>query len=466
MKLYNTLTRKKEEFIPISKDEVKVYACGPTVYNFIHIGNARPMCVFDVLRRFLSYVGYNVKFIQNFTDVDDKIIKKAIEEKSDFLTVSKKYIEEYKKDASGLNVQNATLHPKATESISEMLEIIKKLMDKGFAYALPNGDVYFKTRAFKDYGKLSHQTIDDLQSGARIQVDESKEDPLDFALWKAAKPGEPFWESPWGNGRPGWHIECSAMASKYLGKNIDIHCGGQDLIFPHHENEIAQSECCFGTKFSNYWLHNGYINVDSKKMSKSLGNFFTVRDVAEKYGYEPIRYLMISSHYRNPINYSEEIIMQCAASLERLRTFRENLDFALKNASDKYNNKVDLEIYKNKFINAMNDDLNTADAIAAIFEMVKSVNTNVIQKNEFNKTFIKNTIELFDELCGVLGILYEKNNSNNSSISTQEIENLIKEREQARKEKNWARADEIRKELSSKNIVLEDTANGTKYTFK
>ena len=419
MKLYNTLTRKKEEFIPISKDEVKVYACGPTVYNFIHIGNARPMCVFDVLRRFLSYMGYNVKFIQNFTDVDDKIIKKSIEEKSDFLTVSKKYIEEYKKDASGLNVQNATLHPKATESISEMLEIIKKLMDKGFAYALPNGDVYFKTRAFKDYGKLSHQTIDDLQSGARIQVDEAKEDPLDFALWKAAKPGEPFWESPWGNGRPGWHIECSAMASKYLGKNIDIHCGGQDLIFPHHENEIAQSECCFGTKFSNYWLHNGYINVDSKKMSKSLGNFFTVRDVAKKYGYEPIRYLMISSHYRNPINYSEEIIMQCSASLERLRTFRENLDFALKNASDEYNNKVDLEIYKNKFINAMNDDLNTADAIAAIFEMVKSVNTNVIQKNEFNKTFIKNTIELFDELCGVLGILYDKDNLNNSSISIQ-----------------------------------------------
>lgn len=466
MKLYNTLTRKKEEFIPISKDEVKVYACGPTVYNFIHIGNARPMCVFDVLRRFLSYIGYNVKFVQNFTDVDDKIIKKAIEEKSDFLTVSKKYIEEYKKDAKGLNVQEATIHPKATENISEMLEIIKTLIDKGFAYALSNGDVYFKTRAFKDYGKLSHQTIDDLQSGARIQVDEAKEDPLDFALWKAAKPGEPFWESPWGKGRPGWHIECSAMASKYLGKNIDIHCGGQDLIFPHHENEIAQSECCFGTKFANYWLHNGYINVDSKKMSKSLGNFFTVRDVAEKYGYEPIRYLMISSHYRNPINYSEEIIMQCASSLDRLRNFRENLDFALKNSNDEFNNELDLNVYKNKFIDAMNDDLNTADALAAIFEMVKSVNTNVIQKNEFNKTFIENAIELFDELCGVLGILYEKNNMNSNSISTEEIENLIREREQARKEKNWARADEIRKELSSKNIILEDTASGTKYTFK
>lgn len=466
MKLYNTLTRKKEEFIPISKDEVKVYACGPTVYNFIHIGNARPMCVFDVLRRFLSYIGYNVKFVQNFTDVDDKIIKKAIEEKSDFLTVSKKYIEEYKKDAKGLNVQEATIHPKATENIYEMLEIIKMLIDKGFAYALSNGDVYFKTRAFKYYGKLSHQTIDDLQSGARIQVDEAKEDPWDFALWKAAKPGEPFWESPWGKGRPGWHIECSAMASKYLGKNIDIHCGGQDLIFPHHENEIAQSECCFGTKFANYWLHNGYINVDSKKMSKSLGNFFTVRDVAEKYGYEPIRYLMISSHYRNPINYSEEIIMQCASSLDRLRNFRENLDFALKNSNDEFNNELDLNVYKNKFIDAMNDDLNTADALAAIFEMVKSVNTNVIQKNEFNKTFIENAIELFDELCGVLGILYEKNNLSSNSISTQEIESLIKEREQARKEKNWARADEIRKELSSKNIILEDTASGTKYTFK
>lgn len=466
MKLYNTLTRKKEEFVPLSKDEVKIYSCGPTVYNFIHIGNARPMCVFDVLRRFLSYMGYNVKFIQNFTDVDDKIIKKSIEEKSDFLTVSKKYIEEYKKDAHGLNVQDATLHPKATENISEMLEIIKTLIDKDFAYALSNGDVYFKTRAFKDYGKLSHQTIDDLQSGARIQVDEAKEDPLDFALWKSAKPGEPYWESPWGKGRPGWHIECSAMASKYLGKSIDIHCGGQDLIFPHHENEIAQSECCFGTKFSNYWLHNGYINVDSKKMSKSLGNFFTVRDVAEKYGYEPIRYLMISSHYRNPINYSEDIIMQCASSLERLRNFRENLNFALKNASDSSNNKVDLEIYKTKFIDAMNDDLNTADALAAIFEMVKSVNTNVIQKNEFDKTFIRNTIDLFDELCGVLGILYEKNNLNSGLISTQDIENLIKEREQARKEKNWSRADEIRKELSSKNVILEDTASGTKYTFK
>ena len=466
MKLYNTLTRKKEEFIPINKDEVKIYACGPTVYNFIHIGNARPICVFDVLRRYLKYIGYNVKFVQNFTDVDDKIIKKAKEDNSDFLTVSEKYIDEYKKDAGGLNVLPATYHPKATENIAEMIKIVQNLIDKGFAYALPNGDVYFKTRTFKDYGKLSHQTIDDLQSGARIQIDESKKDPLDFALWKAAKPGEPFWESPWGKGRPGWHIECSAMASEYLGKTIDIHCGGQDLIFPHHENEIAQSECCFGTKFANYWLHNGYINVDSKKMSKSLGNFFTVRDIAQKYGYEPIRYLMISSHYRNPVNYSEEIIAQCAASLERLRNFRENLDFALKNANDEIGNEINLSIYKNKFLDAMNEDLNTADALGVIFEMVRTVNTEVIQKNKFNKTFIENLINLFDELCGVLGILYDKSRSSNNLITPQEIENLIKEREQARKDKNWARADEIREELSSKNIILEDTASGTKYTFK
>ncbi|MGN1043317.1 MAG: cysteine--tRNA ligase, partial [Acutalibacteraceae bacterium] len=463
---YNTLTRKKEEFIPINKDEVKIYACGPTVYNFIHIGNARPICVFDVLRRYLNYIGYNVKFVQNFTDVDDKIIKKAKEDNSDFLTVSEKYIDEYKKDAGGLNVLPATYHPKATENIAEMIKIVQNLIDKGFAYALPNGDVYFKTRTFKDYGKLSHQTIDDLQSGARIQIDESKKDPLDFALWKAAKPGEPFWESPWGKGRPGWHIECSAMASEYLGKTIDIHCGGQDLIFPHHENEIAQSECCFGTKFANYWLHNGYINVDSKKMSKSLGNFFTVRDIAQKYGYEPIRYLMISSHYRNPVNYSEEIIAQCAASLERLRNFRENLDFALKNANDEIGNEINLSIYKNKFIDAMNEDLNTADALGVIFEMVRTVNTEIIQKNKFNKTFIENLINLFDELCEVLGILYDKNRSSNNLITPQEIENLIKEREQARKDKNWARADEIREELSSKNIILEDTASGTKYTFK
>ena len=295
MKLYNTFTNKKEEFIPIEKNKAKIYACGPTVYNYIHVGNSRPICVFDVLRRYLKYVGYDVTFVQNFTDVDDKIIKKAIEEKSDFLTVSKKYIEEYKKDAKGLNIKEANFHPKATENIDEIIRIIKLLIDKKFAYSLPNGDVYFSTRSFKDYGKLSGQTIDDLRSGARIQIDELKKDPLDFALWKAAKPGEPYWESPWGKGRPGWHIECSAMAGRYLGKTIDIHCGGQDLIFPHHENEIAQSECANGVKFANYWLHNGYINVNSQKMSKSLGNFFTVREIAEKYGYEPIRYLMISS---------------------------------------------------------------------------------------------------------------------------------------------------------------------------
>ena len=329
MKLYNTYSRKKEIFKPLNPPEVLIYACGPTVYNFIHIGNARPLCVFDVLRRYLEYKGYKVTYVQNFTDVDDKIINKAISNKSDFSAISEKYIKEYEKDAVGLNIKKATYHPRATENINEIIKIISGLINKGFAYALDNGDVYFKTRKFENYGKLSNQTIDELQSGARIHIDEAKNDPLDFALWKAAKPGEPFWESPWGKGRPGWHIECSAMVQKYLGKTIDIHCGGQDLIFPHHENEIAQSECFTGIKFANYWIHNGYINVDSKKMSKSLNNFFTVREIAQKYGYEPIRYLMISSHYRSPINYSEEVIVQCKSALERLYTFKENLEFIL-----------------------------------------------------------------------------------------------------------------------------------------
>lgn len=467
MKLYNTFTNKKEEFIPIEKNKAKIYACGPTVYNYIHVGNSRPICVFDVLRRYLKYVGYDVTFVQNFTDVDDKIIKKAIEEKSDFLTVSKKYIEEYKKDAKGLNIKEANFHPKATENIDEIIKIIKLLIDKKFAYSLPNGDVYFSTRSFKDYGKLSGQTIDDLRSGARIQIDELKKDPLDFALWKAAKPGEPYWESPWGKGRPGWHIECSAMAGRYLGKTIDIHCGGQDLIFPHHENEIAQSECANGVKFANYWLHNGYINVNSQKMSKSLGNFFTVREIAEKYGYEPIRYLMISSHYRSPINFSEEIIMQCKSALERLYTFEENLSFAIKNAedSDDLQNPINLKGYKNKFIEEMDDDLNTADALGVIFEYVKEVNLKVLSKSNTNKKALEEILSLFHEMTDVLGILYNAK-SNNNSLDVNEIESLIKEREIARQEKNWKRADEIRDELKSKNVIIEDTAKGTKYSIK
>ena len=468
MKIYNTLTNKKQEFVPIEEGKAKIYACGPTVYNYIHVGNSRPICVFDVLRRYLEYVGYDVTFVQNFTDVDDKIIKKAIEEKSDFITVSEKYIEEYKKDAKGLNIREATVHPKATENIDEIIKIISELITKGHAYAVKNGDVYFSTRSFKEYGKLSGQTIDDLQSGARIKVGEIKKDPLDFALWKAAKEGEPYWESPWGNGRPGWHIECSAMAGKYLGKTIDIHCGGQDLIFPHHENEIAQSECCNGVVFSHYWMHNGYINVNSQKMSKSLGNFFTVREIAEKYGYEPIRYLMIASHYRSPINFSEEIILQCKSALERLYKFRENLEFAIKNAGEG-TEKVEFDItgYKNRFIEKMDDDLNTADALGVIFEYVKDVNMNIISKSErVGKAVLTDILDMFNELTGVLGILYADKTRKDESISEAEIKVLINERNLARKEKNWKRADEIRDELKSKNVIIEDTPQGTKYTIK
>lgn len=467
MKFYNTLTKKKQEFIPVEEGKVKIYACGPTVYNYIHVGNSRPICVFDVLRRYFEYIGYDVTFVQNFTDIDDKIIKKAIEENSDFLSVSKKYIEEYKKDAKGLNIREASYHPKATENINEIIQIIENLISKGHAYALENGDVYFSTRSFKEYGKLSGQTIDDLQSGARIKVDESKKDPLDFALWKSAKPGEPYWESPWGKGRPGWHIECSAMARKYLGKTIDIHCGGQDLIFPHHENEIAQSECCNGVEFSHYWLHNGYINVNSQKMSKSLGNFFTVREIAEKYGYEPIRYLMISSHYRSPINFSEEIILQCKSALERLYNFRENLKFAIKNASNSGKNlEFNINNYKNRFIEAMNDDLNTADALGVIFEYVRDVNMNVLAKGDCGVEFLNKILELFNELTNVLGILYGGVDDSEKTISEDEINALIEERNIARKEKNWKRADEIRDELKSKNVIIEDTPQGTKYSFK
>ena len=464
MKIYNTLTRQKEELKTIEPGKVKIYACGPTVYNYIHIGNSRPACVFDVLRRYLEYRGYEVQFVQNFTDVDDKIIKKANEENTDYLTISEKFIKEYKTDAKGLNIREATVHPRATENINEIIEIVKNLIEKGHAYALDNGDVYFRTSSFKDYGKLSHQPLEELEAGARISVDEIKEDPMDFALWKSAKPGEPYWESPWGKGRPGWHIECSAMAGKYLGKTIDIHCGGQDLIFPHHENEIAQSECSNGVEFSHYWMHNGYINVDNRKMSKSLNNFFTVRDVANVYGYEAIRYLMLASHYRSPINYSSDIMEQCKASLLRLHNCRDNLDFALENCGEISGNEIKLvsqpNTYRDRFIKAMDDDLNTADALAVLFDLAREINGN-LALNKSGKEEINNAITLFDEFCNVLGIIEKEKTL---SID-EEVEELIKQRNEARKNKDYATADKIRDLLKSKNIVLEDTPLGVKWRF-
>ena len=462
MKVYNTLTRKKEELVPITPGEIKMYACGPTVYNYIHIGNARPLCIFDILRRYLEYRGYKVTFVQNFTDIDDKIIRRANEEHVDFSEISERYIKEFWTDADGLNVRHATVNPKATENIDAIIHIISTLIEKGYAYEA-QGDVYFSTEKFKDYGKFSHQPLEDLEAGARIMVGEVKREPMDFAVWKAAKPGEPAWDSPWGKGRPGWHIECSAMNWRYLGDTIDIHCGGQDLIFPHHENEIAQSECFTGKPFAHYWMHNGYINVDNVKMSKSLGNFFTVRDVAEKYGYEPIRYLLISAQYRSPINYSTDIIEQCISALNRLYICRDSLDFELKNASDAEHDGDRAIIdgfgkYRERFIDAMDDDLNTADAIASIFELVRDINTNVVGKTP-SKALVEGAISVFDELTGVLGLVYNRKTETLDS----DIEALIEARTNARKEKNWAEADRIRDQLKEMGIVLEDTAQGVKW---
>ena len=447
--------------------EAHIYACGPTVYNYIHIGNARPICVFDVLRRYMEYRGMKVTYVQNFTDVDDKIIRKANEENSDYLTVSQRYIEEYKTDAEGLNVRPATIHPLATENIEEIISMVATLIDKGYAYAADNGDVYFRTHKDEGYGKLSHQPLEELESGARISVGEHKEDPLDFVLWKSAKPGEPSWTSRWGEGRPGWHIECTAMIHKHLGQTIDIHCGGQDLIFPHHENEIAQSECCTGKEYAHYWMHNGYINVDNKKMSKSLGNFFTVREVAEKYGYEPIKYMMLSAHYRSPINYNLTIIEQCKSALERLYNCRDNLDFSLQNAlaqsedaaaDEAFKKQVDARV--EQFIQAMDDDLNTADGIAALFDLVRDINTFIASPKA--KEPMEYAAQQFDRLADVLGLLY---NRKKESLDD-EIEELIAQRQQARKEKNFALADKIRDDLKARGIVLLDTPQGVKWKME
>lgn len=457
MKIFNTLTRKKDEFIPITKGEAKIYACGPTVYNYIHIGNARPLCVFDVLRRFLEWQGYKVTFVQNFTDIDDKLIKKANEEGITVPQVAERFIKEFWVDAKGMNIREASVHPKATENIPEIIEIISKLIEKDFAYQSGN-DVYFRAKRFKEYGKLSHQPLEDLEAGARISVGEIKEDPMDFCLWKGAKEGEPFWESPFGKGRPGWHIECSAMSTKYLGKTIDIHCGGLDLIFPHHENEIAQSECANSCELAHYWMHNGFINVDNRKMSKSLGNFFTVRDVAEKYGYEPIRYLMISSHYRSPINYSLDIITQAQNALERLYTCRDRLDFAISHAEDGTDTPNIFGERREAFADALNDDLNTADALAEVFSLARDI--NLLIDSGAKKGDLTAAATLFDELCSVLGILYNRK----KEVLDSEIEKLIEERTAARKNRDFATADAIRDKLKEMGIVLEDTPQGVKWS--
>ena len=459
LKLYNSMTRKKEEFVPIEPGKVRMYSCGPTVYNYFHIGNARPFIIFDTLRRYLEYCGYEVNFVQNFTDIDDKMINRANDEGITVAELADRFIGEYFTDAQGLGIEKATVHPKATENIDAIIDIIKQLEEKGYTYTV-DGDVYFRVKNFKEYGKLSHQPLENLEAGARIEVGDKKENPMDFAVWKAQKPGEPAWESPWGMGRPGWHIECSAMATKYLGNTIDIHSGGKDLIFPHHENEIAQSECAHGCTFANYWLHNGYINVDNVKMSKSLGNFFTVRDVVKEFEYIVIRFFMLSAHYRNPINFSHDLLVQAQSALGRINTCLDNLDFMANNAPEGEASDAcigALEGFKKQFTDAMDDDINTADAISVIFDIVKYANV------EFGEGTVKTDLEaasaLIRELGGVLGIIAEKK----ADILDAEIEALIEERNNARKEKNFARADEIRDMLKNSGIELEDTRQGAKW---
>ncbi len=460
MKIYNTLTRKKEEFVPIDKDEVKIYVCGPTVYNYFHIGNARPFVVFDTLRKYLEYLGYNVKFVQNFTDVDDKIINKAREEGVPAGEVSEKYIEEYYKDAASLNVKKATVHPKVTENMDQIIAFVKDLIDLGYAYEV-DGDVYYSTRAFKEYGKLSGQNIEDLEAGARIEVGEKKKDPLDFALWKARKTEDEIaWESPWGMGRPGWHIECSTMSKRYLGDTIDIHAGGQDLAFPHHENEIAQSEAHSGKKFANYWMHNGYITIDNEKMSKSKGNFFTVRDILKSYDGEVIRFFLLSGHYRNPINFSDSLMEQAQNALSRMRNAKSNLNHLIHTCQGKMTEKERTALegfdkYRQEFIRAMDDDLNTADAISAIFELITAINTAV--KDGSSKEFAEKSMEILMELADVLGLLQQ---DKEEAPIDDEIKALVEERQEARKNKNFARADEIRDLLKERGITLKDTPQG------
>ena len=465
MKIYNTMTRKKEEFVPIEPGKVGIYVCGPTVYDYIHIGNARPMIVFDTLRRYLSYKGYDVNYVSNFTDVDDKIIKRANEEGVDASVISERFIEEVKRDMKSLNVQEATTHPKATKEIPDMIAMIETLIEKGYAYAV-NGTVYFRTRQFKEYGKLSHKNIDDLRSGNRellVSGQDEKEDSLDFVLWKPKKEGEPFWVSPWGEGRPGWHLECSVMSKKYIGSVIDIHAGGEDLVFPHHENEIAQSEAANGTEFARYWMHNAFLKINNEKMSKSLGNFFTVREIGETYALEIVRFFMLSAHYRTPLNFDQEAMNVAKTSLERIKTCAERLETVIQNGTVQAMSKEETEKleavnnYQSRYEAAMDDDLNTADAISVIFELVKFANSSVT--DESSKEFANALLDKLTLLCDILGLSLAKE----EVLLDETIEALITERQQARKDKNFARADEIRNELFEQGIILEDTREGVKW---
>lgn len=466
MKIYNTLTKKKEEFVPIEEGKVRMYVCGPTVYNLIHIGNARPMIVFDTVRRYMEHKGYEVNYVSNFTDVDDKIIKKAIEEGVDSQTISRRYIAECKKDMESLNVRPATTHPLATEEICGMEEMIRTLIDKGHAYVAADGTVYYRTRSFAEYGKLSHKNLDDLEGGKRsllVSGEDQKEDPLDFVLWKPKKEGEPYWKSPWCDGRPGWHIECSVMSKKYLGEEIDIHAGGEDLIFPHHENEIAQSEAANGKPFARYWMHNAFLNIDNRKMSKSAGNFFTVRDILQQYDPMVLRFFMLSAHYRSPLNFSADLMEAAGNGLGRIRTAAANLDFLLKNARQQERTQEEEALwekakeYAAKFDEAMDDDFNTADALAAVFELVKFINTNA--REDSTAGFVKALREELLSLTDICGLIVETK----EELLDSDVEALIAERQAARKAKNFARADEIRNELLQKGILLEDTREGVKW---
>ncbi|MGL6173517.1 MAG: cysteine--tRNA ligase [Cellulosilyticaceae bacterium] len=466
MKIYNTLTKQKEEFKPIEENKVRMYVCGPTVYNLIHIGNARPYIVFDTVRRYFETLGYNVNYVQNFTDVDDKIIKKANEEDKTTDELVSYYIEETLKDASNLNIEKATHHPRVTEEIENIIQMIQTLIEKKFAYEV-SGTVYFDTEAFEGYGKLSKKVLDELEAGARIQVADEKKNPMDFVLWKPKKEGEPFWMSPWSEGRPGWHIECSAMAKRYLGDTIDIHAGGEDLVFPHHENEIAQSEGANGTTFSNYWMHNSFLNIDNKKMSKSLGNFKTLREVGEVFGYDVVRFFMLSAHYRSPLNFSADLMESAKSGLERIKNCMSNLEFALSNennlAISKQEEELLLELpkYEEKFHEAMQDDFNTADAISVIFEIVKFANTYT--KENASTKFVEKVYEELKKLIDILGLIYTKENEQINGLSDEEIGEYIKQRIDAKKAKNFGEADRIREFLKENGVLIEDTREGVRF---